>query len=39
LLVPVALSATHIAFFAIRMDPTWTVLGQAAGVTAAHRAA
>lgn len=35
LLVPVALSATHVAFSAIRMDPTWTVLGQAAGVAAA----
>jgi hypothetical protein len=34
LLVPVALSATHVAFSAIRMDPTWTVLGQAAGVAA-----
>ena len=35
LLVPVALSATHVAFSAVRMDPTWTVLGQAAGVAAA----
>ncbi len=35
LLVPVALSATHVAFSAIRMDATWTVLGQAAGVAAA----
>ena len=35
LLVPVGLSATHIAFSAVRMDPTWTVLGQAAGVAAA----
>jgi hypothetical protein len=35
LLVPVALSATHVAFSSIRMDPTWTVLGQAAGVAAA----
>lgn len=34
LLVPVALSATHVAFSAIRMDPTWTELGQAAGVAA-----
>jgi hypothetical protein len=34
LLVPVALSATHVAFSAIRMDPTWTVLGQAAGIAA-----
>lgn len=35
LLVPAALSATHVAFSAVRMDPTWTVLGQAAGVAAA----
>lgn len=34
LLVPVALSATHVAFSAVRMDPTWTVTGQAAGVAA-----
>ena len=35
LLVPVGLSATHVAFSAVRMDPTWNVLGQAAGVAAA----
>ena len=35
LLVPVALSATHVAFSAVRMDPTWVVLGQAAGIAAA----
>lgn len=35
LLVPVGLSATHVAFSAVRMDPTWTVLGQAAGIAAA----
>jgi hypothetical protein len=34
LLVPVALSATHVAFSAIRMDPTWMSLGQASGVAA-----
>jgi ribulose 1,5-bisphosphate synthetase/thiazole synthase len=34
LLVPAALSATHVAFSAVRMDPTWTVVGQAAGVAA-----
>lgn len=35
LLVPVALSATHVAFSSIRMDPTWMALGQAAGIAAA----
>lgn len=35
LLVPVALSATHVAFSAVRMDPTWVALGQAAGTAAA----
>ncbi len=34
LLVPVAMSATHVAFSAIRMDPTWMAMGQAAGVAA-----
>ncbi|MBI5686617.1 MAG: FAD-dependent oxidoreductase [Verrucomicrobia bacterium] len=38
LLVPVALSATHVAFSSVRMDPTWTVLGQAAGIAAAMSA-
>ena len=37
LLVPVAASATHVAFSTIRMEPTWMALGQAAG-TAAHLA-
>ncbi|MBM3887511.1 MAG: FAD-dependent oxidoreductase [Verrucomicrobia bacterium] len=35
LLVPVGLSATHVAFSSVRMDPTWTVLGHAAGTAAA----
>ena len=38
LLVPVGLSATHVAFSAVRMDPTWNVLGQAAGIAAAMSA-
>ena len=36
-LVPCALSATHVAFSSIRMEPTWMALGHAAGV-AAHLA-
>jgi FAD-dependent oxidoreductase family protein/S-layer family protein len=35
LLVATAISATHVAFSAIRMDPTWMVMGQAAGIAAA----
>jgi hypothetical protein len=34
LLVPVAVSATHIAFSSIRMEPTWMALGHAAGCAA-----
>ena len=34
LIVPVALSASHVAFCSIRMEPTWMSLGQAAGVAA-----
>ncbi|MDZ4860975.1 MAG: FAD-dependent oxidoreductase [Candidatus Hydrogenedentes bacterium] len=37
LIVPVACSATHIAFSSVRLEPTWMSLGQAAGV-AAHLA-
>ena len=37
LLVPVALSASHIGFSALRLEPTWTALGHAAG-HAAHLA-
>lgn len=36
LLVPVALSATHVGYSALRMEPTWTALGQAAGIAAAQ---
>lgn len=35
LLVPVALSCTHVAFSSIRVEPTWMVLGHSAGVAAA----
>ena len=34
LLVPVCLSATHIAFGSIRMEPVWMVLSQSAAVAA-----
>ncbi|MEX2169892.1 MAG: FAD-dependent oxidoreductase [Pirellulales bacterium] len=37
LIVPVAASASHVAFSSIRMEPTWMALGHAAGV-AAHLA-
>ena len=35
LLVPVALSASHVAFDKIRLELTWMVLGQSAGIAAA----
>ncbi|MEX2381405.1 MAG: FAD-dependent oxidoreductase [Opitutales bacterium] len=38
LLSPVACSASHVGFSAIRLEPTWAALGQAAGL-AAHLAA
>ncbi|WP_017257245.1 FAD-dependent oxidoreductase [Pedobacter arcticus] len=34
LLVPVSLSASHVAFSSIRVEPTWIVLGQSAGIAA-----
>jgi hypothetical protein len=34
LLVPVALSATHVAFGSIRMEPVFMILGQSAGTAA-----
>ena len=36
LIVPVAVSASRLAFASIRMEPTWTALGQAAGLAAAQ---
>jgi hypothetical protein len=38
LLVPVALSASHVAFGSIRLEPTWMVLGHSAGSAAAQAA-
>ena len=35
LLVPVALSATHVAYCSIRVEPTWMAIGQGAGIAAA----
>ncbi len=35
LLVPVALSCTHVGIASIRVEPTWMILGQSAGVAAA----
>jgi hypothetical protein len=35
LLVPVALSCTHVAYSSIRVEPTWMILGQSAGIAAA----
>lgn len=35
LLVPVALSCTHVALSSIRVEPTWMILGQSAGIAVA----
>jgi len=35
LLVPVALSATHVAYSSIRVEPAWMVIGHSAGIAAA----
>jgi hypothetical protein len=36
LLVPVALSASHVAFSSIRVEPVWMILGHACGVAIAQ---
>eukprot|EP00937_MAST-01D_sp_MAST-1D-sp2_P007326 g7326.t1 len=38
LLGPVAVSATHVRYNAVRMEPTWMILGHAAGTAAAMAA-
>jgi hypothetical protein len=35
LLVPVALSASHVAFSSIRVEPVWMILGESCGIAAA----
>ena len=34
LLVPVALSCTHVGISSVRVEPTWMILGQSAGIAA-----
>ncbi len=38
MLVPVALSCTHVGIASIRVEPTWMILGQSAGIAAAMTA-
>jgi hypothetical protein len=38
LLVPVALSSTHVGISSVRVEPTWMILGQSAGIAAAMSA-
>jgi hypothetical protein len=38
LVVPVGLSATHVAYSSIRVEPTWMMLGHSAGIIAAYGA-
>jgi hypothetical protein len=38
LLVPVALSCTHVGISSIRVEPTWMILGQSAGIASAMSA-